>query len=82
MLLTTYIDDNLFSGRQTQEQPLVHNDVQIEKMRYAKITFSTDSRWWPLFNSDLILLLLIVMLTMLFLGKPRKMKYTKTGHLN
>ena len=43
MLLATYVDDNLFSGRQTQEQPLVHNDVQIEKMRYAKIIFSKDS---------------------------------------
>ena len=42
MLLATYIDDNLFSGHQTQEQPLVHNDIQIEKMRYAKIIFSND----------------------------------------
>ena len=28
---------------------MVHNDVQIEKMRYAKITFSNDSGSWRLY---------------------------------
>ena len=40
--LATYINDNFFSGLQTQEQPLVHNEVQIEKMRYVEIIFSKD----------------------------------------
>ena len=42
MILATYINDNFFSGLQTQEQPLVHNEVQIEKMRYVEIIFSKD----------------------------------------